>query len=291
MHNVIASHSLGFADIAVEDLKSSEEIILQPWGRVEGVLKVGARPAANQTVRLQNFYWRFGGWPTLMIVRQTTTDADGRFVFEGVPPGERKVSSGPRLREGGMGASAFSHDQLVLVKPGEATFVTLGGAGRTVLGRVSVDGVSTRIDWQQDVHNLTLKVGIPPEAVMPVREDFATDKEYTVAISEYAERSRPFWLSEAGREAQRMQRTCVLLFEPDGSFRVNDVPPGTYELSVTPMEPPAPVKTAGGGMAFPTFGIRPIGLLKMEIVVPGVEEGTPDVPMNLGTLRLKPISP
>ena len=88
-----------------------------------------------------------------------------------------------------------------------------------------------------------------------------------------------------------MQRTYVLLFNPDGSFRVNDVPPGMYELSVTPMEPPAPVKTAGGGTVFPAFGTKAIGSVKMEIVVPETSDAHAETTVDLGTQYLKPSSP
>lgn len=292
MHSIIASHPLGFAEISVDELKSSEEIVLQPWGRVEGVFKVGIRPVADQAVRLENFYWRFGGWPTLMIRVEARTDAGGRFVFEGVPPGERKIASGPRLRDGRLSASAINHEQPVLVKPGETTHVALGGTGRAVVGRISTDSIAKPVNWQQDdIHILTLKIGIPPEAVLPVRGDFDSDPAYASAINAYSERSRPFWLSEVGKTAQRMQRTYALLFHPDGSFRVNDVPPGTYELSVTPMEPPAPVVSAGGGTVSPRFGTKPVGTLKMEIVVLETGDSQTDATVDLGVLRLIPASP
>ena len=291
MNSIIASHTLGFAIISVDELKSREEIILQSWGRIEGVFKVGAQPVADQAVGLENFYWRFGGWSALMIRLVARTDAEGRFIFEGVPPGERKIASGPRLRDGRLSAPAINHEQFVLVKPGETTHVALGGSGRAVVGRISTADLGKPVNWQQDdIHILTLKVEIPPEAVMPVRGDFDSDPAYGSAINAYAERSRPFWLSEAGKEAQRMQRTYALQFHPDGSFRVNDVPPGTYELSVTPMEPPAPVVSAGGGTVLPRFGTTPIGALKLEIVVPEAGDAQTDAAVDLGVLRLNPAS-
>jgi RNA polymerase sigma factor (sigma-70 family) len=291
MNSVIASHKLGFAEVSVDELKSAEEITLQPWGRVEGVLKIGARPAPNETVRLQNMYWRFGGWPSMMILLEAKTDAEGRFLFEGVPPGERKVCFSPKLGGQVANSAALSDEHIVLVKPGETASVILGGTGRMVVGQVSTAGITKPINWRQDIHTLTLRVPIPPEAVTPERENFATDEAYGEAIKSYAERSRPFWLSEAGREAQRMQKTFVLLFHPDGSFRVNDVPPGSYELSVTPMEPPAPIKTAGGGTVFPAFGTKPIGSVKMEIVVPESVDGEADAPLNVGIISMKPSLP
>ena len=291
MNCVIVSHALGFAEVSVDALQQLSEIVLQPWGRIKGDLKVGTQPSANQTIQLQNMYWRFTGWPSLMLMLQVQTDDGGHFVFEGVPPGQRKVSFSPKFRKDKMGALGFSHDQIVVVAPGETSYVTLGGAGRAVVGRISAEGISKPIEWAQDVHKLTLKVGLPPEAVVPERNAFASDQNYSNAMQHYIDRSRAYWLSDAGREAQRMERTYMLLFSPDGSFRVNDVPPGTYELSVTPTEPPAPVKMAGGGTSFFAVGTTPIGSVKVEVVVPEIGDAQEGTPVDLGMFRLKPTAP
>jgi len=283
MHDVIVSHALGFAQVPVETLNASDEIILQPWGRIEGVLKFGLSPAANETVRLENFYWRGGGWPTLMIVRSTTTDAEGRFAFDGVPPGERKVSFSPRLKDGKPSLAASSHPQLVLVKPGDTTAITLGGNGRTIAGLISGEGIRKSIDWQRDVHTLTLRQLLPPEGVTILRRNFTTESDYVKAV----ERSLQFWRSDAGIRAQRMERKYVLIFDRDGSFVVNDVLPGTYELSVTPMEPAQPIQTSGSGTVFPAFGTQPIGTVTVEVTVPETEEARTDAPFDIGVFRLK----
>lgn len=287
MHDVIVSHATGFAQVPVADLKASGKITLQPWGRIEGVLKIGQSPAGNETVRLENFYWRWIGWPTLMIVRSTITDSDGRFSFEGVPPGDRKVSFSPKLKDGKPSLSGSSHHQLVAVKPGDTTTVALGGGGRTVVGRISTEGISQPIDWQRDVHTLTLRQNLPPEATALLRPDLTSATEYALAT----ERSRQFWLSEAGIHAQRTERKYVLVFQPDGSFVVNDVLSGTYTLSVTPMKAARPMQTAGGGTVFPAFGMEPIGTANVEITMPEADGTTVQVPIDVGVIRLTPASP
>jgi hypothetical protein len=134
-------------------------------------------------------------------------------------------------------------------------------------------------------------VPVPAEITPPRRDDFTSDAQYVEAIQRHGERTASFWASEAGKAIIRQRRQYVLRFEPDGSFRVDDVPPGTYELSVTPMEPSGPIKTPGGGTAYPAFGTTPIGSVKLEMVVPPGDEAAADAAVDLGTLRLQPAVP
>ena len=48
----------GFAQVLVEDLARQPEVRLQAWARVEGQLKIGSKPGANESVNL----WPRGGW-------------------------------------------------------------------------------------------------------------------------------------------------------------------------------------------------------------------------------------
>jgi hypothetical protein len=98
-------------------------------------------------------------------------------------------------------------------------------------------------------------------------------------MQNYVEQSRGFWLSEDGKAIDRLRRQYVLLFNPDGSFGFNDVPPGTYELSVTP------TKRAEDNSRF-FFG-EPIGTVKMEVVVPEIAKIKAAEAVDLGTLTLK----
>jgi len=292
MSGVIIAHKLGYAEATVEQLATSEAVTVVPWGRIEGVFKIGAEPVANEAMALQSQFWNPSAWPALQIRLTTKTDSLGRFAFESVPIGELRVQHEPAFRGGKVGEVPVSHSTPVIVKPGETTQVLIGGSGRRIVGRIDTNAVAGPIDWLRDVHKLKLKVATPPEIEPPKREDCSSEAGFREAATKHVERARHFWASEAGKAIIRQRRQYVLIFEPDGSFQVNDVPPGTYELSVTPMEPPTgPIRTPGGGTAFPAFGTKPIGSVKMEIVVPEAGDGDNGSAIDLGILPLKPAMP
>jgi hypothetical protein len=165
----------------------------------------------------------------------------------------------------------------VAFKPGYTAQGTLAGTGRLVLGKVVVSGREKPIDWTQDVQLLTLKSSTPPEPVFPKPADFASENEFTAAVQRIVEQSKPFWTSEEGKALQRAQRTYVPLFNGDGSFRIEDVPPGTYTLKIALTEPSQNYSPFGQG--------TPIGALETEVTVP---ENSDDTPLDLGTLSLTP---
>ena len=50
---IFVTHSEGFAFVSTDSLQGSSRITLAPWGRVEGILMIGRRPAPNETVALR----------------------------------------------------------------------------------------------------------------------------------------------------------------------------------------------------------------------------------------------
>ncbi|HUS89807.1 MAG TPA: carboxypeptidase regulatory-like domain-containing protein [Desulfosporosinus sp.] len=65
--------------------------------------------------------------------------------------------------------------------------------------------------------------------------------------------------------------------EGDGTFRIDDVPTGDYQLSVNAYEPPADPRAFRG---------KRIGLLSLHFKVPEMPDGRSDEPLNLGVLGL-----
>src|SRR6266496_5964434 len=53
---VIVVDDAGFAQVQVEDLARHPEVRLQSWARIEGELKIGSKPGANEGVRLWPAY-------------------------------------------------------------------------------------------------------------------------------------------------------------------------------------------------------------------------------------------
>jgi protocatechuate 3,4-dioxygenase beta subunit len=253
---LVAVHEQGFCEIKAEELAASGKITLLPWGRVEGVMKFGNRLATNEQIMLGPKSYGRNELNYDSDTFKRDTDDQGRFTFEYVPPGTRQlllvIPAGPR-------SWSLSNPQRIEVKAGEVTRVTYGGMGRAVIGKVVLSDPSRQLDWNQGYHNLTTKWPKPPQ-------------QFNTPGEQRAWQNSPEM--KAARENARQYRPR---FAADGSFRVEDVPAGTYDLQLNFTEP-------GGdnlGMG------RPVGSLTKEVVVPEMPGGRSDEPLDLGELKLQ----
>jgi hypothetical protein len=180
-----------------------------------------------------------------------------------------------RFKERQYGETPLSHGLPLTVEPGKTLDVVLGGSGRKVVGRVKViGGDQSDVDWRRDVHKLTLVLpadGLPqpPDASKLPPEDRQK------AWERFNQSQRAFWKTDAGRLRERAERTYVLVFETNGQFRVDHVPPGKYMLSIIANDPDEEY-----------YRQRMIGSLNREIEVPAVAAAKVNEPFDVGTLEL-----
>ncbi|HXG47194.1 MAG TPA: TlpA disulfide reductase family protein, partial [Methylomirabilota bacterium] len=275
------SHEKGYAEVKVSALATNERVVLQPWGRVTGVLRVGPKVEPDHRVVLGSWYYMYEEGerqgPPVSVQLSTTPDDEGRFTFDRVPPGERKVEleykiDGRRY----YGGSPRSHGVPVDVKPGQTTEVRLGGTGRSIVGRVRVVGApQDAVDWQRDTHSISL---ITPSLSLP-SPSFAgnvSEQERQRAFQEYERRRRKLYQSEEGRELDRRRRTYALLFDTNGTFRAHHIPPGHYALNMTVSDP---------GESDGSY--RQMGYLHTSFEVPEDRGADPLQPVDVGTFDLR----
>ena len=188
----------------------------------------------------------------------TTTDDAGRFAFEHVLPTlvtiERVVLLNPRH-------GLLVHDIPAFeVKPNETVRLALGGVGRPVTGRTAITPeLSAKWGRVRPSVRITFEVHPPkPLEQLPDREQARWNLEWKKSYRSYA---------------------CRI--QPDGSFRVEDVPPGTYELKLRVDEDFAESYPRG---AF--HGSRHVGGINQTITVPEIPGGLArtDEPLDLGLL-------
>lgn len=268
---LIAFHRAGFVDVAVEDLSDRNRIALQPWARIEGVVKSGGKPLARQRVGLRSPL-SASYIESYSFQYSAMADASGRFVFTNVPPGEHILV---RYVGSPQGGSVDSHRLPVTVGPGQTREVSYELGGRFVTGFVDVDG---EIDWTREPQVLEAKVGHPPSG--PVYSG-------TPAPGSYDRIRRAHARSAAMLNYERKRQQFQLVFDRDGAFRIEDVPPGTYELRLRALEPPSREEQASGRWS----QRAEIASLVREIVVPSGSSGTE---IDLGTIwvqRKQPASP
>lgn len=175
----------------------------------------------------------------------------------------------------------MSHETSVVVKAGETAIINIGGSGRAVVGRALAPGLNKPVDWRQDIHTLKLKTAGEP--VAPARENFTSIDDFNAAMKSYAELRRQYFSSPQGMAAS-LNSNYVLIFQPDGTFRVDDVPPGIYKLQFSVTEEVEGNLSRG-------LNRREIARLETEVTVPDGQNENDNRPADLGSFQLKPSEP
>jgi hypothetical protein len=135
---------------------------------------------------------------------------------------------------------------------GQLRTIVLGGTGRTVIGRFRLKDEAWAADWKASIGSLQLA------------------KEPTNV-----------------NDAEIVYRPAPLFdVEPDGSFRIDDVPPGPYRVafSLLALKPESILRQ--GPRAIPQNQKGMGGLLAGDFIIPEFAEGTDDVPADIGILHV-----
>lgn len=234
-HSLLVLHESGYAEVTQATLAQSPEIRLVRWARVEGILRIGSGPGAQERLGMYVERPREDDVPQAYFDYDGTSDADGRFTFERVLPGRARVYRSVRyaVRDSGF-SSTGSHGLRVELQPGETAHVELGGTGRPIEGQAILPpGEQESIDWNFAIGRLS-----PKSAEVPYPDNF---REMD------AEAQQTWYKAWAESDAYkdylkaREQRvTYAFTFGADGSFRCDDVPAGDYKLSADVHDLPVP---------------------------------------------------
>jgi peroxiredoxin len=268
---LVVLHDKGYAEVPGEDLAKSTDITLQPWGAVSGTIMVGTKPGAARRVAI-NRMDRGGRPEEPRVYHQLETQADenGRFSFNRVPPGRVQVALQVQLTEN---STSYTHGQSVDVQPGKTVEVKIGGNGRPVIGKVTVpDSIKDQVDWRYANTGLRSNVK-PPEPKRP--DNF--DQLDEAARRKWYEDWQKSPEGQAWVKTQQESKYFALKVEPDGSFRVDDVPPGPYAIYISPTERPKDGAS---------FGTEPLAQANLEFVMPEIPGGRSDQPLDVGTVQL-----
>lgn len=188
----------GVANLNIAGVTNGMRIVLQPWAKVEGIMRLNNRPAPGAQIHLHNIGGdRFGWWEGRVFMTDTITDANGHFLFAHVLPGKCGLG---RWMDAGHGTRSIGDDVLLTVAPGESTNIAWGGNGRPVTGVVELANPKNLPD----------------------------DAAFVIFF-----RSRFQSFPKEPRMARRAFHDYEGLIGSDNTFRADDVPPGYYAVAVT----------------------------------------------------------
>ncbi len=249
---ILALDERGFAQVRSQDLVRNQELVLKPWGRIEGTLRVGSQPGAGLPVLVNGGPNGDTDQAIPWFQYSAAANASGQFIFDRVVPGSMTVA-----RKIALGAHSYSSAGTteIDVKPGQTARVTIGGSGRPVIGRVVVpEGLRQKLDWGYSLNQLGHKPSLWNQA-----------------------------LGRIGIGSSHPGSDYAVRVEPDGSFRIDDVIAGHYGLKLMLQEPPAsPNQVAGGEM---------IGGAHRDVTIDEIPGGRSDEPLDLGAIPLVPTPP
>ena len=235
---VVVLHDSGTAEVNRDDFIRGHTIALQPWARIEGTLKIGSKPGAGATILHYSMPSVPFERPQIDHISTVKCDDLGQFVFERVYPGKGQIAR-----------------QVEMVGPERHRLTTVSQPNAIDLKpgettHINLGGVGRAV-----IGRVTRPEGIPAN---------------WLAHGNY--------LIEKNDPPGRTKRQYNFAVAPDGTFRIEDVEPGEYRLSIGFSEVPG-VDTAIG----PT-----IAVVEHPVEVPENPVGRGDEPVDTGELTVKP---
>ena len=279
---LIILHPAGFAYLKSETGPIPDPIQLTPWARIEGTFSIGNQPAAGVELALglnNGINASRDEGPSIFTQNEIKTDQTGRYVFDRVFPGQTRVGRNITymVRQGATEATSSIQIPIEL-KAGETKLLNLGGTGRPVIGKLKpAENHTENVVWPL-AHLSAHEYFRPPAGMLPLEASSndprgfqawytawqkSADYPAEKVIYERYEEARSKRLDETPRINASVAR--------DGTFRIDDVPPGEYVLSVN----------------FYERENNPGYVGDLQFTVPPVENGYSSEAIDLGTLTLK----
>lgn len=258
-YKLLVASDQGVCIVSKAEFEEGNKILqLKPWANIEGQLFIEGKPAAGETVLLNNPpYILRSKNIEIQWQKKVTTDSDGRFSLKRIPPGIYRVC---RLINNTASAPATAVD----ARPGKTVEIVLQNHGRTIQGQ---------IDWSA----FTVPLKKQTLALKPARIGFRTD--YQLSDDEQNESAYQFWKSDAAvEELQQASQQYAFTCNDDGGFTIADVAPGTYELNIWALT--AQPNSGNNGRT-------PIGGYAMIVDVPALDNAE-ETSINLGNIQVFP---
>jgi uncharacterized GH25 family protein/thiol-disulfide isomerase/thioredoxin len=260
---VIAKSDAGYAESDLRPDQTPGDMKLKKWARVDGRLMQAGKPVPGAQVYLNSLRPRFGDWPDIDDGLTATTDDNGRFAFQRVPPVKCVVAA--RLSPWKAFPITSSQHTPLDLQPGQHVTLNLGGDGTQVIGQVKLVGEkASDFDLHWSLNHLLRKApGIEPPIGLR-GPDFDWKRGWNDAWSTNLE----------GLAFLDTLHTYFVVLGSDGALSISGVPAGDYELALKIYEHKDPNACL----------VNPVGskIVRFKVSDSDVASGT----LNLGSITI-----
>jgi thiol-disulfide isomerase/thioredoxin len=227
----------GYCTLDGQALLKRSDVILRPWAKVKGKLKIGKNPAVGEKVIancLENGEQDGTNKPWANAYSEAITDSQGNFVIDRVPPGNLLVSREVNIVvRGVMLAGGTTQRVCIHADPGQILNVSLGGTGQQATGRLIIPPeLVNRADWDFGIATAVPRASIVPPPMPPdiagsslsVQQDWYKDFINTAAGKSF--------LTAASNHLDITHQPYPVEISSDKTFTLEDLPAGSFNLNL-----------------------------------------------------------
>ncbi len=275
-HALVVYHDRGYAIAPFDQVRKSGKVVVEPWSDLTGQFVIRDQLVAKETIEvmfvpLADHFREVRG--SLSLTFKAQTDRHARFTFPRLPGLDGRIARHFVLKQTpppNSGTMIGYHPARNLsLQPGKSSDITLGGKGRPL------EGTLTLPDWVKTQHDLSWCFArlqrLHPEPFPGGRT--RNRQSSWVRRNRQTPEGKKYWLAELDFSFR---------VNPDGTFRLEDVPPGEYELDVQFYAAPD-----DNGREYEQL----MGAVKKAITVPKFPAGRQSEPHNLGEVEIDLIQP
>lgn len=269
------------------------ELKLRGLGALNGKLLTGSSPGSRERIEAHNALLPHLAFPrtfsALWFRAQTHTDSSGAFVLSNLPPIALELHHAVRF-PASTNDFLTSQNTRVDIPEGDSFKITLGGKGGRMVGRIELESFEQSFDWP--IQSQIISAVVPrPLALQQIDRqvaefDSVADSikadpsnralsENVQKLGSTIERAVDAFYESSEGQSYNPRRQFSLIFSRDGSFRVDDLPPGNYSLDLVFRERPT----------IPGIPAPQLARLQQTITVPINESSDP---FDLGTISVAP---
>ncbi len=242
---IVALHEKGFAWIQEDHFEQDPVIVLEKWGKVKGTLYVGNKPGINENIKLYpDLQWtHLPDKPRFHAFYETVTDQNGEFILNRIIPGPAKISRIKIIDMGTLRKHIPLLSKNIKVLPGRTAEVVIGGNGIAIEGRLLSPAGFDDLDWTMADASISTKVDLTvsdySQTQWPLPEDYdsMTFEQVMQWYKEWNQSPEGKQFIEKinknyRRDTNKERKHFSVPIEHDGSFHIDDIPPGEYLFDV-----------------------------------------------------------